>query len=365
MAAMPSLAGAASLLETSLAQEANSLHSEQHSQWLASASVDDQGQHWLVVMNKLNEHKLVYPLPARAHQVLKHPGKPWLFVAARRPGQYVIVVDMQTGQLLKNIVPAPDQHFCGHMLFSQDGRYLYTTENISTTSDGQVVVRDVEDDFKILKQWPSGGLGPHQMKFLTDDKTLVIANGGIHTRGRDKLNLDSMESNLSYLNMDSGELIKQVKLTADLSKLSIRHIDINQHNDVLIAMQHQGDKTDLVPLVAVHNMASGLRYLEIADNDYFLLQHYCGSACFDLSGACMAISAPRGDSVLFWDTRTAKFLGKYKVRDGCGLAASSVADEFVVSSGKGRLYQLNPRTGSKKLLSKSANMHFDNHLASV
>ena len=359
MAAMPALASTAAKPGISLKQDVN------YKQWLASASVDDQGQHWLVVMDKLNEQKLAYALPARAHQVLKHPTKPWLFVAARRPGQYVIVVDILTGQLVKNIAPAPDQYFCGHMLFSEDGRYLYTTENISASSDGQVVARDLDSDFKVLTQWPSGGLGPHQMKFLADRKTLVIANGGIHTLGREKLNLNSMKSNLSYLDIDSGKLVEQVALPADLSQLSIRHIDVNHHGDVLIAMQHQGDKTDLVPLVAVHNMMSGLHYLEIADNDYFSLKHYCGSACFDQSGACMAISAPRGDSVLFWDTHTQQFLGKYKVRDGCGLAATSVADEFVISSGQGKLYHLNPRTGVKKLLSKSASMHFDNHLASI
>ena len=50
----------------------------------ASASVDDSGQHWLVVFDQLAVEQLRYALPGRAHQVIKHPTENWLLVVARR-----------------------------------------------------------------------------------------------------------------------------------------------------------------------------------------------------------------------------------------------------------------------------------------
>jgi len=334
-------------------------------QWFASASEDSQGKHWLIAFDQLGAQKLRYPLPSRAHQVLKHPFKPWLFVIGRRPGHYLLGVDMQTGELVADYQHTSDQHFCGHMQISADGKLLYTTENITRNSHGLVVVRDIDKNGRIVKQFPSGGLGPHQLLLSHDGQYMVVANGGIHTLQREKMNLDSMSPNLSYIRLSSQVIEEKVSLNTELSQLSIRHIDLNQHGDVVIAMQYQGERTAQVPLVALHKRAGTLSFLNIPDSQYFTLQHYCGSACFDKSGETVAISAPRGDKVLFWSLADKKYLGSVKVRDGCGLAIAKVAHEFVISSGRGRVYRYNVINEQKTLLLNDAALQWDNHLAAV
>jgi len=338
---------------------------EDETQWFASASEDAQGKHWLIAFDQLGAQKLRYLLPSRAHQVLKHPFKPWLFVIGRRPGHYLLGIDLQTGERVADYKNTSGQHFCGHMQISADGKLLYTTENITSNSLGVIVVRDIDAKGRIVQQFPSGGLGPHQLLLSHDGQYMMVANGGIHTVGREKTNLESMSPNLSYIRLSSQVIEEKVSLNTELSQLSIRHIDLNERGDVVIAMQYQGERTAQVPLVALHKRASVLSFLNIPDSQYFTLQHYCGSACFDKSGEIVAISAPRGDKILFWSLADNNYLGSVKVRDGCGLAPAKVAHAFVISSGRGRVYQYNVVNQQKTLLLNNAALQWDNHLAAI
>lgn len=332
----------------------------------ASASVDKEGQHWLVVFNSSAVEQMRYPLPSRAHQVIKHPKKSWVLVVARRPGQYLLVVDLTTGKLVKQLDVIQGQDFCGHMQISQNGCYLYTTENTTLTSQGLVVVRDIHKQFRPVQQFSSGGIGPHQLKLSTDGNTMVVANGGIHTLDRVKLNLKSMQSNLSYIDLKTQKVTEQVGLPQQQhAQLSIRHIDVNNSDKTLIAMQYQGEMTDKVPLVAIHKRGQPLQFLTIPDQVFYQLKQYCGSACFDRSGNTVAVSAPKGDKILFWDLAKNRFLGSAKVRDGCGIAQDVTNTSFVVSSGRGKVYKIPANTLKKKLVLNHKLMQWDNHIALI
>ncbi|OUS22784.1 hypothetical protein A9R01_17380 ['Osedax' symbiont bacterium Rs2_46_30_T18] len=332
-------------------------------QYYASASVDGSGQHWLVVFNQLAVEKLRYPLPGRAHQVIKHPTQDWLLVVARRPGEYLLLIDIQSGEKIVQLSPRAGQHFCGHLQISADGRYLYTTENLSASSAGLIAVRELAGGYATVAQFSSGGIGPHQLKLSSAGQQLIVANGGIHTRDRVKLNLQQMRPSLAYIDLTSGQIEQQLVLDQQYSQLSIRHIDVSGDDSVLIAMQYQGERTARVPLVATHSQTDSLRFLEIPDMEYYQLKHYCGSACFDRTGKTVAVSAPKGDKILFWDFHERRYLGSVKVRDGCGLAPGHEANSFVVSSGRGRVYQINPHSQKKSQFLSSKTVQWDNHLA--
>ncbi|MCJ8299828.1 MAG: DUF1513 domain-containing protein [Pseudomonadales bacterium] len=333
-------------------------------QYYASASVDGGGQHWLIVFDQFAVEQLRFPLPSRAHQVLKHPTEDWLLVVARRPGQYLLIIDLHNSKLLAQIEPRDGQHFSGHLQISADGRYLYTTENVSATSEGLIVVRELVGRYDSVGQFSSGGIGPHQLKLNSTEKQIIVANGGIHTRDRVKLNLQQMQPNLSYINLANGIIERQLLMDKQYSQLSIRHIDVSADDVVLIAMQYQGERTARVPLVATHSQAGKLQFLNIPQQEYFQLKHYCGSGCFDRSGKNVAVSAPKGDKILFWDLPKQRYLGSVKVRDVCGVAPGPEAGSFVVSSGRGRVYQINPHSWKKSSLLKSVTLRWDNHLTS-
>jgi len=335
----------------------------------ASASEDAEGRHWLILFDDQGNRLVEHQLPGRAHHVAAHPTEPWLMAVARRPDRFIDVVDRTSGALLQRIDSGSERHFFGHAVFSADGRWLVATENDLASGQGRVVIRDCQQAFSIVADYPSHGIGPHELAWLNDQRTLVIANGGIQThpdQGRAKLNLDSMQPSLAYIDSQSGELLDQVMLPASLHQCSIRHIDVNRHDQVAIAMQYQGALYDDVPLIALHQRGSDITPLTLPDPVRQRMKQYCGSARFDVSGDYFAISAPRGDLISFWQ-RDGRFLDSVRVRDGCGLAATDQPGSFVISSGNGRCYHYDLQQRRKQRLPAAGAQPpaWDNHMVRI
>lgn len=332
-----------------------------HSGLYASAGRSPDGQYLLSLFDSQGKEYLNHPLPDRAHQVVAHPNRPWLFTIARRPGTYIDVVDLETRQLHIRLRCKPGYHLFGHACITSDGRYLLTAEKSPEDNKGKIVIRDISDHFKVIEEFSTAGIGPHEFLISPNEQQLIVANGGILTEGRKKMNLDSMQPSLTYLNMHSGEVLEQVQLNKAFHQSSIRHIDVNSADQVIIAMQYQGHPADRVPLVASHQPGSALHPIEIPEISRQQLKQYCGSACFDASGKFAAISAPRGNKVLFFDIEKDLYLGDIKSKDGCGLARGIQPGDFIVSTGRGRIYQINATDLSRQKL-WSSSINWDNHL---
>lgn len=341
---------------------------------LSSAATDLDGRHSLMVTNFVGEVINRLPLPARAHQVFKHPKLPLLCVIGRRPGMYMALVHTKTGALMKQISPTKGYHFYGHGLFSHDGRYLVSSENHIQSGEGRITLRDRLLDFAVVRQYSSHGIGPHEIKLSADGKKLIVANGGIKThpnKGREKLNLKTMRPSLVYLHLLTGELIEKVSLPQHLHQLSIRHIDINEKDCVVIAMQYQGDTTDQVPLIATHQSGEEIKFLSAPVNSYLAMKHYCGSISYDTSGRFAAATSPRGDRFTLWDTLKGSIVDEVRCRDACGVVAFG-ASHFIITSGNGKLYlydikgkslKINTPVFTRKSNEKFRGFSWDNHLS--
>ncbi|MCL6415166.1 DUF1513 domain-containing protein [Aestuariirhabdus sp. Z084] len=335
--------------------------------FLASAAKDRQGRYWFQLLNSKADVQLSVPLAARAHQVVSHPELPFIAVISRRPGNEILIVDYQQGRVVHRLASPPGYHLFGHALFSDDGRYLITTENSIEAGEGRLVIRDRQADYEIVNELPSYGIGPHELRLLPDQKTLVVANGGILThpsQGRKKLNLDTMKPSLAYVSMDKGELFEQHFLPDHLHQLSIRHLDVNTQGQVVMAMQYQGEAVDTVPLVATHQRGKDIHLLEAPDLTTRAMKHYCGSVCFEGSGRYALVSCPRGNLMTLWDTQTGTYHDQFRFRDGCGVAAAG-AGQFLVSNGQGTIARYSIETKKLEPFLSGSGYAWDNHLTRV
>lgn len=334
----------------------------------ASAAKGRSGQYHLYLIGQQGQVLLDHPLPGRAHHTAAHPQRPLLACIARRPGHFIDIVDYQEQRLIIRIIADNGRHFFGHGIFSEDGRWLITTENEINTGQGRVVIRSLEQNYAVIADYPSHGIGPHELVQQPGSSVLVVANGGILThpdRGREKLNLDSMQPSLLRLDLLTGERLDQQQLPADQHQLSIRHIDTNPEGTTVIAFQYQGNPGQNLPLVGVHRPGEAIQLLSAPDPVNIAMKGYCGSARFDQSGRFAAVSAPRGDLISFWDLQKNQFISSIKSRDGCGLAASRNLAEFIISSGTGRCIRHNLQTGETTRLPQTTATAWDNHLTTV
>lgn len=179
-------------------------------------------------------------LPARAHQLLLVPGNhgptQQALVLARRPGEYLMRMDVRRGQALQWHTMEDDRYLGGHAALSGSGTTFFTTETDGETGQGLIAERDLHSLEK-LREFSSGGIGPHAL-LLEPTGTLLVANGGILNlpeTGRRKLNVGRMESNLTRLDATTGAMQAQYRL-AD-SFLSLRHLAMAPNGTVAVALQ--------------------------------------------------------------------------------------------------------------------------------
>ena len=310
------------------------------------------------------------PLPGRGHSFAVRPDGSAAVHFARRPGRFALVLDLVRGTITQTVETPANRHFYGHGVFSQGGRLLYATENDCDGERGVIGVYDATRGYRRIGELPSHGIGPHEIALLSDGKTLVVANGGIATHPdlpRVKLNLPTMTPSLCFVDRKSGALRRELTLDPALHQLSIRHLAVGPDDTVAAAMQYEGLAHDRVPLVALQRGLGPLRLLHGPPNVIRAMKNYCGSVCFDPSGHTIAVSAPRGNLVTFWDVGTGGYLSSADVSDGCGVAPGTRPGEFLASSGRGGVVVIDARSGTTRPLAVAGleAARWDNHLVAA
>ncbi|WP_432454260.1 DUF1513 domain-containing protein [Agarivorans sp. QJM3NY_29] len=297
------------------------------------------------------------PLAARGHEVaVAKPEFDLAACVARRPGKFIVLFNPRHGEILDTLQPPMGMHFYGHASFSEDALRMFVTAGEQDSSEGYVLVYSRSDSataWQLSARWPLGGLGPHQLLVLPGQR-LVVAVGGIHTRGREKLNLATMRPSLIYLNSLNGEQLMRRSL-AD-HQLSIRHLAYSAHSDTLwLACQGQDPEAEISSLVYSHHGEGPLVALD-PDADYWgLFDRYVGSiACSQ--GEVLA-SSPRGAKLGVWSEAQGELSHLVQMDDVCGLAGGETT--WVASTGQG---QLLGQRGSGEDWRAQSPLQWDNHL---
>ncbi len=262
------------------------------------------------------------PLPARGHAGAAHPTAPEVVAFARRPGTYALVINGATGSVTTRLSTQPGREFNGHGVFSSDGTQLFTSEVVAETGEGRIGIWSRPDGYTRVGEIASAGIGPHEIIRLPGTDTLVVANGGIRTGAgdREKLNLDTMAPNLTYLS-PNGTVLQTVTLPAAQHQASIRHLSVNDAGHVAFAMQWEGDVTTAPALLGLHQLGDNAPVLAMANADgHAAMQGYAGSVAFFDGGTQVAISSPKGGRAQVFDT-AGQFIREIIRPDVCGLAS--------------------------------------------
>jgi len=334
-----------------------------------SARADGADHHHVVAFDGGGDILLNCALPARCHAIAVRPDGAQCVAVARRPGAFAVVIDAVTRAVAQELASTPGRTFAGHAVFSSDGRWLLLTEDDTELEEGFISIRDVDDAYRAVRSFRSHGIGPHELLWSADARTIAVANGGILINpesGRAPLNIDSMQPSLALIDAADGSLHRQVQLPAELHQLSIRHLAVLSGRRIAFGMQYQGPLEDDVPLVGILAPDGSVRLLEMPAQFGSRVRQYIGSVAADASGRWLAASAPRGNVVLFWDAEAGAFAGGIDIADGCGVSRTSLAGEFLLTSGAGvveRVHCEGPLRTQKLESAALADGQWDNHVS--
>ncbi|SHM94314.1 DUF1513 domain-containing protein [Roseibium suaedae] len=331
----------------------------------ATACKRANGSYALAILDDAGQILAEVGLPDRGHGMAVSPDGRKIMAFARRPGTFAMLIDPYDSKEPLVIASEPGRHFYGHGCFSADGRLVYAVENDYERVRGVLGVYDVSGTgAQRIGEIETGGIGPHDLLLMPDSKTMVIANGGIQTdpgQPREKLNIESMDPSVAYLDLNSGDVLTQHRLSRDLHKLSLRHMALDGKGQVWVGGQFEGDLQQMPPLVARMTQDTGPVLTEIPDQLASGLQSYIGSVVANRTGDVVATSAPRGGQVMFWSASTGELLGAKAVIDGCGLAPID-GSAFLISDGLGGLRYLEEPEAVPDVLAQVPGMSFDNHM---
>lgn len=319
---------------------------------LLNGHIDEHGQHYVGGLSLSGEPLYSHKLPNKAHGFAIHHETGLAVSTPSIAGTQAVVFDVYSGERRAILNSREGQHFNGHGVFSPDGSVFYATANTIETAQGIISVWDVASG-RQLAEFSTKGIGPHDLRLMPDQKTLVIANGGIQTHpssGKRELNINTMHSSLVFMDRHSGAIIAEKH--SPEQKLSIRHLDVNAQGQVLVACQYKG-KTKLPPLVAIQEGEGDLEFLSISDDALWPLTNYtaCGRITDD---GFAAVTCPRGNRLTLWDIGNKKHLHSIKVKDVGGIELSPDQQSFITSANVGELYHFDRRSMALEILPASA-----------
>ncbi len=306
-------------------------------------------------------------LPMRAHEIVKHPSRPWCLAVGRQPGRLSSLIDLESGRTVYDLRIAEDHDFNGHAAMPGDGVQIITAEQEIGTAIGRLGFYDTETG-AWLTSWPSHGLEPHELIIDAARQRLIVANGSIIDRNA----VGEVDSSLVIFDLRDGAVIAHATLREDLLSLSMRHLALTAAGDVVFGMQDQDPQSDLRPLVGLLDPAGRIRFLDIPREILMTLRGYIGSVAVDSSRQVACATSPKGNLAMFWDLRRESWLGQVAVPDGCGVCASGVAGGFILTGGKGDILAVETCRAdgtvgapAARTLLRDASWQWDNHLTLI
>lgn len=321
------------------------------------------GQHFVGVIDPLG--RLVHRLPvsSRGHGArISADGSRALFFA-RRPGDWMLLMNPETGELLTRTRASQGRHFYGHGAFSHDGKTVFTTENDFEAARGVIGIYDA-DNLKRLGEWESRGVGPHEIALLNRSNTLVVANGGILTHpdtGRIKLNLGDMRPRLTYIDSISGRELES--LAPPHHQLSLRHLCVSEEDTVFVAAQFEGLPGLALPLVFSHTQGQALiPFGGQPAAERQAIKDYVASISLSADAKHVATSEPRGNRVTIWHAREGRWLESHSLPDIGGITAGATRNALMATSGNGGIYEIEIGNATTSHLQQYRQLNWDNHL---
>ena len=320
----------------------------------------------VAVFDETGAIRALHALPGRGHDVAFDAVGGRCVAFARRPGSFAVAFDLAEERQPEVIASAPGRHFFGHGVFTADGGLLYATENDFSAGRGVIGIYDARDGFRRVGEIDSGGLGPHELVWTADGRTLAIANGGLDTTpdagGRTDLNRADMAASLALVEAASGRLVASHRLGPGLAQLSPRHLAVDRTGAVWFGCQHYGDPTELPPLAGRLVPGREPELFSLPDDLKARAKNYVGSVAVTADGAAAVFSAPKGSLLFAFSAGGGGFLGAAALADGCGIApAPGAAGTVLATAGTGAVARWTPGGGAPAEAGRQ-DLAFDNHL---
>jgi uncharacterized protein len=330
---------------------------------LLSAFEDVRGDQYVGGVSLETHHVFGAKVPMRAHGCAIDPCDPMrVLFFARRPGTLAFELRRDSMQVRTLFETPSGRHLAGHGVFSHDGALLFTPEHDYDHGRGVIAVRDAHD-FRVVDEIDTHGIDPHELQWLPDAESLLVANGGIMTHPRSfrrKLNIPTMDPSLCVIEAKSGDCKEQWRLPDHL--LSIRHLAVTHTGASAVGLQYEGEPTAAPGIVALYTPAVGLKLLTAPADESARFHGYVASVAISEEEDLVTAACPYGMGVACWTLSDGRYLGFVEAAESYGV--SRLADgSMVVSQRDGTAFAIDktPLRSQFLKLESEITLRWDDH----
>ena len=114
-------------------------------------------------------------VPLFGHEVIQNPMNPAILFTSEKWGLFAALIDFKSRKIIAKIENGKGRRFFGHAQFALDGQSVYSSEMNDHTGEGVVVQRDLKTGL-ILNEFSSGGVLPHQLRWIRGGNSLAVMN---------------------------------------------------------------------------------------------------------------------------------------------------------------------------------------------
>ncbi len=267
------------------------------------------------------------PIPARGHDVAVHDTQKIGVAIARRPGQFLVLFDTQSGKQWQSFQVDDQLKLNGHAVWV--GNELIVSGADRLTSQMILLRYTLKDNrLHLVDQHRFDHFGPHQM--VRFENAIYVAVGGLKTDEREVTNADDFQSSVLQLHATTLQTITHYP--AITNYVSLRHLTVDQTGQVFIAGQTQQQPQDSECLLfAIRDGA--LQPFAAPETLWAQLNGYLGS--IQMINGNVVTTSPRSNWLGQFDPQTLALSDQFFTHDICALAQSSQG--LVAGTGTGKM----------------------------
>lgn len=252
-------------------------------------------------------------LPGRGHGMAVAPDGRFALIAARRPGRWLLRIDLRQPQTEPQLWPCDDLAYGGHVVFLDQQHAALTASDAE--GNGRIALLNA-DSGKRIALWSTAGIDPHEL-LPQPGGILALANGGDAAEASCLVRLDSA----------TGGILSRIEAPARLQRLSLRHMAALPDGSIAVAAQDRGAPEPGIPLLVLWQPDERLHWVNLGEVQGDL-RGYCGAIAAHDAQLCLT-SPQGGIALLHPDT------GQVRAADLCGVAP--LGQGFAFSGGRGDL----------------------------
>jgi hypothetical protein len=298
---------------------------------LLSAFEDARGDQYVGGLSLTDARVFGARVPMRAHGCAQDPRDPQRTVFfARRPGTQAFELHRDSMQVQLAFTTSTGRHLAGHGVFSASGEFLLTPEHDYENVRGVIAVRDARS-FAVVREINTRGIDPHEIAWLPDRRSLLVANGGILTHPksyRRKLNIATMDPSLCVIDSGTGDCLDQQRL--EDHQLSIRHLALASDGTAVLGLQYEGQRERAPGVAAIYRAGARLHLLTTPAEEAPSLNGYVASVALSESHDVVAAACPYGAGVACWSLSDGRYRGVISAEEAYGV--SRLADGSLIAS---------------------------------